>query len=235
MKKLSATLIAGLSLGPLAVGAQSEVDFPELTGRVVDNADLLADNLESILVQQLREHEEATTNQVVVVTVPSLQGLHINTYAYELGNHWGIGQADKDNGVLLLVAPNERRVRIAVGLGLESTLTNRMAGEIIGQDILPRFRQGGFEHGISAGVYSILAALEGRYSLNPSANNGQTDTSTGDLVAGGLGGLITLLLTLVGGRGRYRTGGGSSFGGGGGGSFSGGGGSFGGGGATGSW
>lgn len=224
VKDLSAILITGLGLALFAAGVQSAVEFPELTGRVVDSAELLSDNFEASLVRRLGAHEEATTNQVVVVTVASLQGLSIEQYGRDLGNHWGIGQADKNNGVLLVVAPNERMVRIEVGLGLERTLTNPIAQQIIDQDILPPFRGGAYEAGISAGIHSILAVLNGRYQLQSSASSDDTTSGWGYLVA--------LLLAMVPRWGRHRSGGRSSFGGGG---FSGGGGSFGGGGASGSW
>jgi len=117
------------------------LDFPALTGRVVDNANLLSAQQESRLTQQLASHEEATSNQVVVVTLPSLQGTSIDDFGYQLGRHWGIGQAGRDNGVLLIVAPNERKVRIEVGYGLEGDLPDAIARAIIDQNILPAFRR----------------------------------------------------------------------------------------------
>src|SRR5688572_27548014 len=99
--------------------AATQVAFPELTGRVVDQAGILAPEEETRLSDQLAALEVRTTDQLVVVTVPSLQGLSIDEFSQQLGNHWGIGRADRNNGVLLVVAPKERRVRIAVGYGLE--------------------------------------------------------------------------------------------------------------------
>jgi uncharacterized protein len=95
-----------------------------------------------------------------VVTVPSLHGRRIEDFGLRLGNSWGVGQAGKNNGVLLIVAPNERKVRIEVGLGLEPVLTNRRASGIIEDRILPNFRSGRMEQGIVAGVDGILAVLD---------------------------------------------------------------------------
>src|SRR5690606_22456892 len=105
--------------------------------------------------------EQKSTDQLVVVTVPSLQGYEIEEYGYQLGRHWGIGQKDKDNGVLLIVAPNERKVRIEVGRGLEPIVTDLMSKIIIENAILPEFRRGNYGAGIRAGVRDITATLLG--------------------------------------------------------------------------
>ncbi|SFT94834.1 TPM domain-containing protein [Halomonas saccharevitans] len=119
---LALLLSAALGLQAQDLQAQEsdarQLDFPELTGRVVDRADLLDQATESRLSVQLAAHEEATTEQLVVATLPDLQGVTIEEYGYQLGRHWGIGQEEKDNGALLIVAPKERKVRIEVGYGL---------------------------------------------------------------------------------------------------------------------
>jgi len=138
-------------------------DFPALTGRVVDSAGLLPENVQQQLEQQLAQHEQETSNQVVVVTLPSLQDYAIDDYGYQLGRHWGIGQGDRDNGVLLIVAPNEREVRIEVGYGLEGDLTDAGSRAIIEDVILPRFRTDDYEAGILQGVTAILGSLQGTY------------------------------------------------------------------------
>lgn len=138
-------------------------EFPELTGRVVDEARVLRSSTESAIAEQLRAHEAETSNQVVVVTVRSLQGYTIEEFGVRLGIHWGIGQRDRDNGVLLIVAPNERKVRIEVGLGLEGVLTDSLAKIIIDEEILPLFRRGHLERGVRAGADSILSAIAGTY------------------------------------------------------------------------
>lgn len=138
-------------------------DFPALTGRVVDDAGLLSGNVQQQLQQQLAQHEDETSNQVVIVTLPSLQGYAIDDYGYQLGRHWGIGQGERDNGVLLIVAPNEREVRIEVGYGLEGALTDAGSHAIIQDVILPPFRDNDYEAGIQQGVDAILGSLQGTY------------------------------------------------------------------------
>ena len=141
------------------VRASAEAGYPALTGRVVDQADLLASEEESRLTEASADLERRTTDQLVIVTVPSLNGRAIEDYSRALGNHWGIGQKDRDNGVLLVVAPNERRVRVATGYGLEPILTNARSGEIIQRDVLPAFRESRWSEGISAGAEAIIRTL----------------------------------------------------------------------------
>ena len=115
-------------------------DFPKLTGRVVDSANLLSPADEGELTQKLEALETASTRQLVVVTTPDLQGYDIADYGYRLGRAWKIGQDESNNGTLLIVAPNERKVRIEVGYGLEPILTDALSSVIIQTQILPRFR-----------------------------------------------------------------------------------------------
>ena len=135
--------------------------FPALTGRVVDGAALLSAAERASLEQALKAHEEATTNQVVVVTLPSLEGVPIEEYGYRLGRHWQIGQKGKNNGALLIVAPSERKVRIEVGYGLEGVLTDAVSRVIIETIILPAFRSGQMGPGIVAGTGAVLKTLTG--------------------------------------------------------------------------
>src|SRR5579862_2174307 len=118
--------------------------FPPLTGRVVDDAGVLDASTQSRLTDMLAAHERATGEQVVVVTLASLQGFSIEDFGYQLGRYWGIGQRGKNNGVLLIVAPKERKVRIEVGYGLEGTLTDATSRWIIENDILPSFKRDDF-------------------------------------------------------------------------------------------
>jgi uncharacterized protein len=142
---------------PIAPGpAIAEPTFPALTGRVVDDANLLAPADKEALTADLKALEDKTSDQVVVVTVPSLQGYAIEDYGLRLGNHWGI-----KNGVLLIVAPNERKVRIEVARGLEATLTDALSQTIIDNAILPHFRAGDFAGGIKDGVRGITLGLSG--------------------------------------------------------------------------
>jgi uncharacterized protein len=169
-------LAVAVMLYAITGSLQAAPDFPELTGRVVDQANLLSTEQESSLSQQLQAHEKKTTNQVVLVTLNSLQGYDIADFGYQLGRHWGIGQAEHDNGVLLVVAPNERKVRIEVGYGLESTLTDALSRQIIDRRILPRFRQKDYSGGIQEGVAAILGVLDGsvdvqQFQSSPSSKN----------------------------------------------------------------
>ncbi|WP_404299206.1 TPM domain-containing protein [Halomonas sp.] len=245
--RLRLSLLTLLLLAAFNVQAQAP-EFPELTGRVVDQADLLEASVESRLSGMLETHEDATTEQLVVVTVLDLDGNAIEEYGYQLGRHWGIGQKDDDNGALLIVAPNEREVRIEVGYGLEGRLTDAQSSAIINQIITPAFREGDYARGITEGVEAMIQVLSGESTdtiATSSASAGEQGPKgpasilfflmfvvVMTLVRGGRGGLLAgmLLGGALGGRSR----GGGGFGGGGGG-FGGGGGGFGGGGASGGW
>ena len=170
-------LLPLLFLLPTPEPALAQIDFPALTGRVVDEAHILSTETERRLARLLEAHEAETTNQVVVVTLPSLQGQSIERFGLELGNHWGIGQAGRDNGVLLIVAPRERKVRIEVGTGLESVLADGLARAIIDNEITPQFRLGQFDTGVNQGAAAILQAIEGRYdAAAPTRPVGQGDS-----------------------------------------------------------
>ena len=138
------------------VAAAPGYDFPALTGRVVDRADILPAADEARIVAKAEALDRATGHQVVVVTVPSLGGHAIEDYALALGNSWGVGRKRADDGVLLVVAPTERKVRLEVGKGLEATLTNAEAQRIIDTNILPAFRSGDFVRGIDDGVDGVI-------------------------------------------------------------------------------
>lgn len=240
-----------LWLSPLAAAPV----FPELTGRVVDDANLLTYPEEVAITADLKALEDRSSDQVVVVTLPSLQGYSIEDFGYQLGRHWGIGTARFDNGVILLVAPNERKVRIEVGRGLEGTLTDALSRIIIENTILPRFREGDFAAGVKDGVRDIILVLTGdaaeveqRGKARHDADNSTLDwilvilwlaiwlyifysiwRSVRHAQATGRGPGGIFVPSPAGGGGNWSRGGSS------GGGFSGGGGSFGGGGATGRW
>jgi len=137
----------------------SELTYPPLTGRVVDDAEVLSASTKSELTDMLPAHERATSEQVVVVTLDSLRGYTIEEFGYQLGRHWGIGQKGMNNGVLLIVAPKEHKVRIEVGYGLEGELTDAICSSIIRNYILPSFKRGDFNAGVRAGMMSILQVL----------------------------------------------------------------------------
>lgn len=144
---------------------QSVLNFPRLTGRVVDQAEILDGRSRKVIEQKLAALEELNTDQLFVVTLESLQGSSIEGYATKLFNYWGIGRKDKNNGVLLLVAPNDQKVRIEVGYGLEGTLTDATASKIIGS-MLPQLRDNDFPSGITYGVDAIIEVLS---QSNPAA------------------------------------------------------------------
>lgn len=227
----------------------ADLSLPPLTGRVVDQANVLLPRVEAELSEQLAAHERATSQQVVVATVPSLEGQAIEDYGVALGRAWGIGEKGKNTGAILLIAPNDREVRIEVGYGLEGQLTDALSRIIIERDILPRFRAGQMEAGIVAGVGAMLAVLRGDEAATAQPAPAFRSQDPGEIP------LVVILIFFVafvllrrmrrrlspwavlGGPtiwhgGSRRSGRGSGFGGGG---FRGGGGSFGGGGASGRW
>jgi len=134
--------------------------YPPLTGRVVDNADLLSPAQEQELTQKLEALQQASSRQLVVATIPDLQGYEIEEYGVGLGRAWGIGQSEANNGVILLVAPNQRKVRIEVGYGLEGIVTDALSSQIIRNRILPRFRDNDYPGGIMAGADAIIEQLQ---------------------------------------------------------------------------
>jgi uncharacterized protein len=156
---------------------QAAPEFPPLTGRVVDRAELLSPQAEQQLSTLLARHEQATSSQVVVVTLNTLQGYAISEYGYQLGRHWEIGQQGRDNGVLLIVAPNEKEVRIEVGYGLEGSLTDALSKNIIETEITPRFRQGDMEGGIVNGTRAILGTIEGSYKPQKRSRAGKSGSA----------------------------------------------------------
>ena len=246
--------LAGALFIILASAPAAAPTFPTLTGRVVDQANIIPPAVEADLDAKLAALEQKTTDQLVVVTLSSLQGYDIADYGYQLGRAWGIGQKDKDNGVLLIVAPNERDVRIEVGYGLEGDLTDAATRIIIENAILPRFRANDYPGGIEAGVNNIVQLLTGDddalKGLTPQRPEGEKFWLSPIIIFLILwAGIILIrhfwwgLPWFSGGSdwgrssGSSSSGGGWSSGGGGGsgGGFSGGGGSFGGGGSSGRW
>ncbi|WP_434558269.1 TPM domain-containing protein [Pseudomonas sp. Z4-20] len=236
-----------LLLWVFAVTAQADLKFPALTGRVVDSAQMLEPSVRTQLDAQLKAHEQASGEQLVVVTLPDLQGASIEDFGYQLGRHWGIGQQDKNNGALLIVARDDRKLRIEVGYGLEDRLTDAQSSVIINQVITPAFKTGNFNKGISDGVAAMLVVLGGSPLDEPAPVYSADGQDEGDFIERHPGLFIFLAMLFIltifvcqvlgilpsGGGGSRSSGGG--FGGAGGGGFSGGGGSFGGGGSSGGW
>ncbi len=137
------------------------LEVPFLSGRVTDNAEVLSAGAKERITAALKAHEEATSNQIAVLTVPSLDGSTVEDYANQVFSSWKLGQKGKDNGVLLLIAPKDRRLRIEVGYGLEGTLPDVTASRIIRNVITPRFKAKDYDGGVEQGVNAIIGALKG--------------------------------------------------------------------------
>lgn len=159
-KRLVDCLAALAAVAALLVASPAAAqEFPKLTGRVVDQANLLSPQQEQELSARSEALEQQSGRQFVVATVNSLGDRTIEDYGYRLGRAWGIGREKEDDGVILLVAPNERKVRIETGYGAEGFLPDILAGRIIRNDILPRFREGDMAAGIMAGADSVLKQM----------------------------------------------------------------------------
>lgn len=159
------------------------LNFPALTGRVVDEADILDAGTRAALAQTSSDLEAKSTDQLVIVTLRNLRGTSIEDYGYQLGRAWKIGQQGKNNGVLLIVAPNERKVRIEVGYGLEGSLTDAITKFIIENAILPRFKAGDFPGGIKRGADDIVSVLTGDEEYKQRATRAASPpVSTGDFI-----------------------------------------------------
>ncbi len=243
------TLLVGLIL---AAQAAFSLQIPEKPkGRVSDYAGLLTSDQIAQLDSQLQGYEEETTNQIAVAIFKSLEGESLEDFSIRLAERWKIGTR-KDNGVILLIFLDDRKLRIEVGYGLEGALTDAISSSIIRNDIAPRFRQGDYYGGIESGIQKIIEATRGEYKPGPSARNKSIGQS--DIIFWGI--IIFTLIFIIWGERRHRyytfgpggwsygrrfSGGGWGYGGGpgsggsSGGGFSGGGGSFGGGGASGGW
>jgi uncharacterized protein len=248
--RLVLALVVSACLGLAAWAA----NFPPLTGRIVDQANIIPRETREALETKLADLEAKSGIQLVVATVMSLDGQEIEPYANELFRYWKLGEKAKNNGVLLLVAPHERRARIEVGYGLEGTLTDALSAVIIANAIAPRFKAGDFGGGITRGVDDIITVLTtdaSEWQKRPSLrlDNAERAQPANWLVLVGLAVFIILLVVsrtfraivfaalMTRSVGSYGGGGfsGGGFSRGSGGGFSGGGGSSGGGGASGRW
>ena len=161
VSRAAALLVALLGVVFLATAAMAQPKFPALTDRIVDEAGLLTAADRATIREDLKQLEAKSSDQLVIFTTKSLQGYPIEDFGYQLGRAWGIGQQGTNNGVILLVAPNERKVRIEVGRGLEPQLTDALTKLIIENAILPAFRRGDFAAGVKAGVHDIKDVLLG--------------------------------------------------------------------------
>jgi uncharacterized protein len=263
MGSMRLRLISGLAIiGWLCSIAAGLAEMPALTGRIVDAANIVSASTRASLEAKLVELESKSGIQLVVATVPSLGGQEIEPYANDLFRNWKLGETSKSNGVLLLVAPNEHKVRIEVGYGLEGTLTDAISKIIITNAMVPSFKTNDFSGGIKRGVDDIITVLttdSAEWQPRPKLRVDEQDNSSFLLPILFIGLWFFLVLLLVrrfgnnsgqivrrGGNvifippsgiswGGGSSSGGSLWGGGGDSGFSGGGGSSGGGGASGSW
>jgi uncharacterized protein len=234
--RLATLLLAAILLA--AGSALAAPSIPAARGYVNDTAGLLSPETKGQVENFLADFRRSDSTQIAVLTIPSLEGEDLEGYSVRVAQAWGIGQKGKDNGALLLVAKEERAVRIEVGYGLEDRLTDLLAGRIVDQEIVPRFKQGDFDGGVKAGVQAMTDAVRGAYKGDGAAQRKKQRFPYEALLW-----LLFLgpgvLRMFAGGRGGHRRGGyyGGGFGGfGGGGGFGGfGGGGFGGGGASGRW
>jgi uncharacterized protein len=181
----------------------SALDVPPQTGRIVDLAHVLPPNESEQLTKQLKAHDEKTGNQVAVLILPSLEGEPLEEYSHRVATTWKLGQKGTDNGVLLLVALKERKLRIEVGYGLEGTLTDLRSARIIRQEISPRFKAGDFPAGVRAGIDAILKTIEGTYQP-PESSTGRPALESGafQLVVTGI--IVGFLAGMVLSQGLRR-------------------------------
>ena len=257
-------MLALLTVGGGGPGASAQtIDVPPPSEQwVTDEAGMLTSAQRNALSRTLRDYADSTSKQIIVVTLPSLEGNDPGLYATELGQQWGVGQEGRDNGAVVLVSRNDRQLFIATGFGLEGAIPDAIASRIIRNEITPAFRRGDYYAGLNQGVTAMMAAAAGEYTAerSPSGGSGSPlpglifllvifilivrsatkggSSGPGQRRRGRSGAEMFILGSMLGSGSRRSSGGfgGGGFGGGGfGGGFSGGGGGFGGGGAGGGW
>jgi uncharacterized protein len=151
----------------LFIAPAHALDVPKLTGYINDYADMISPQAEASLEQELRAFEQSDSTQIVIVTVPSLEGEVLEEYSIKVAEAWKIGQKGKDNGIIFLAAKQERKMRIEVGRGLEGKLTDLMSGRIIDLVVKPRFKRGDYDNGFIAGVHALVDATRGEFKAEP--------------------------------------------------------------------
>lgn len=179
--------------------AQSQKPVPQLTGRVVDLANMITAEWEPKLTAQLLAHEEKTGNQVVVLTIPSLNGEALEDYSLRVARTWALGQKDVNNGVLLLVSKGDRKMRIEVGYGAEATLTDAISSFIINATMKPLFRKGLFNGGIVAGTGQIIEVLESDKAALEEWKNRAKPRKSKDSPAWPMMMMVALWVMIIGG------------------------------------
>jgi uncharacterized protein len=182
MRGLRWTRAAGAAIAALllAIVLVPAADVPYLSGRVVDNAEILKPATRERVAALAKAHEDKTSDQIAVLTIPTLGGESVEEFANRVFEAWKLGQKGKDNGVLVVVAPQDRKMRIEVGYGLEGTLPDVAASRIIRNVMTPAFKNGDFDRGIEDGVAAIVAQLEGQAATaGTTASFADTSTSSG--------------------------------------------------------
>ncbi len=175
---VSVLLVLGVLL--CLVSPLAALEVPPLTGRVNDTASMLSQQTVAKLTNLLETFEATDSTQIVVLTIPSLEGEVLEEYSLRVVETWKIGQKNVDNGALLLISRDDRRLRIEVGYGLEGSLTDLVAGRIISREIVSRFREGRFDQGISAGVVAMVEAVRGEYVASATTTSkGQSNDPAG--------------------------------------------------------
>ncbi len=231
------------------ISSAAAIEPPELRRYVTDLAGVLSPGDVDAIEQLLRQYDDSTSNQFVVLVVSSLEGESLEDFSMRVAEKNRIGQEGKDNGLLFLVAVNDRKMRFEVGYGLEPVLTDAATSMIISEIVAPQFRSGNYARGIFDGMQTAIKLATGEFTVSERSSRRQTKDEDGNLI-GLIIFIVIMYLVLKAGRGRGGRGGGfwiiggpfggfggggSGFGGGGFGGFSGGGGGFGGGGSSGSW
>jgi uncharacterized protein len=204
-RPLSVALLACLWVtwwfAPIGETDALALEAPPLTGRIVDLGQILPPDVAATIASELAAHERQTGNQIVVLTIRSLEGDSLEDFSHRVATMWKLGEKGRDNGVLLLIVTEERRIRIEVGYGLEGKLTDAQSSQIIRREIVPRFRAGDYPGGITAGGRAIVGTLQGTYTA---AEPSPTSESPGFLFLGAasgavIGGLIGLQRLFRGG------------------------------------
>jgi uncharacterized protein len=170
------------------------LDVPKLQGYVNDYADMISPQMRDQLANELHAFEQSDSTQIVILTIPSLEGEALEDFSIKVAEAWKIGQKNKDNGAILLVAKQDRKIRVEVGRGLEGRLTDLMSGRIIDLVIQPRFKSGDFDGGFAAGVSALIDATRGEFKADgnryPQKRNGFSHIFTFLI----FGGMILLVL-----------------------------------------
>jgi len=173
------------------------LDVPKVQGYVNDYADMISPSVKAELENELKTFEQTDSTQIVILTIPSLEGEEIEDFGIKVGDTWKIGQAGKDNGIIFIVAKQDRKIRTEVGRGLEGRLTDLMAGRIIDLVVKPRFKRGDFDGGFVAGVSSLIDATRGEFKADGNYGSHQHDGSSRFVTLLIFGAIVILLFGSI--------------------------------------